>query len=685
MLCDCIELAHLHFLLIHLLNRFSLFSVGDAFNRNTGIMVDKELFYFRALNLSLQTKQAWSIKDDLDYVRLVSQLDIDSHSQWSFNSAFLDVVARIGQRLQNFHGDDIAAMERTVSILRGVASANAASSSTKALALYHVGLHFLDLARDSGELYCLWEGYSNRKENRNFIHPITLSQENVSHAREHFFQASCLAGPTSSLLSRKIMRSLALVTGPKVSDLLGYSASELLHSSIGSTARIQAMRVLESHPVLNILFAAFDIPLNEEASRHEFFQQFYTIGSKTLPSTWNFIAVSLCPAGEVLIATIRRSLSENERTFVTDIVCIFPALEHEYSFNVVDDILVPFNNIMDRSNAHLSGSKEETNEINSNHPSAKEEWWAKRISLDMELKNLLTLIDEKLFNHHIVKELVMPKSHFDDRYVCDDLRHISGNLSLRFEAMCAVDGSDCTERSCFEPKDTTMPDTSIEPNDPPPAKCTDRVIFFVLDEYFHSLPLENLPTFIDSTICRIPSVPFAISRCYDQCNEAYSMPSIDLSNTTYVLDPESNLAETRARMHTCFENLCLNNGWKWNGFVGEIPPDETIEAALRRNNALYLFCGHGGGESVLPRTKFKNIFLGSGIDKGAHISPCQSALVLMGCSSGRIGSINAPKEEFAQLGEYHYEPDGAIISYLCAGAPCVVANLWDVTDRDIDR
>ena len=33
----------------------------------------------------------------------------------------------------------------------------------------------------------------------------------------------------------------------------------------------------------------------------------------------------------------------------------------------------------------------------------------------------------------------------------------------------------------------------------------------------------------------------------------------------------------------------------------------------------------------------------------------------------------------------YYEPEGVALSYLCAGAPCVVGNLWDVTDHDIDR
>ena len=47
--------------------------------------------------------------------------------------------------------------------------------------------------------------------------------------------------------------------------------------------------------------------------------------------------------------------------------------------------------------------------------------------------------------------------------------------------------------------------------------------------------------------------------------------------------------------------------------------------------------------------------------------------LLAGCSSGAM----APRGDF--------EPTGVVAAYLQAGCPLAVANLWDVTDRDIDR
>ena len=59
-------------------------------------------------------------------------------------------------------------------------------------------------------------------------------------------------------------------------------------------------------------------------------------------------------------------------------------------------------------------------------------------------------------------------------------------------------------------------------------------------------------------------------------------------------------------------------------------------------------------------------------EKLAELPHCASAF-LMGCSSGRLESLG------------QFEPSGVVQSYFLAGAKTVVANLWDVTDKDIDR
>ena len=77
---------------------------------------------------------------------------------------------------------------------------------------------------------------------------------------------------------------------------------------------------------------------------------------------------------------------------------------------------------------------------------------------------------------------------------------------------------------------------------------------------------------------------------------------------------------------------------------------------------LVVYCGHGAGERFIRRETVEKLPLGK----------CGVAL-LIGCSSGHL-SVHGT-----------FEPVGMSAAYLSAGCPAVVANLWDVTDRDIDR
>jgi separase len=134
--------------------------------------------------------------------------------------------------------------------------------------------------------------------------------------------------------------------------------------------------------------------------------------------------------------------------------------------------------------------------------------------------------------------------------------------------------------------------------------------------------------------------------------------------------------------------------------AGSHPTPSQLLNALQVHS-LFVYFGHGSGEQYLPLAAIR------------RLQGCAADL-LMGCSSGRL----------RQHGKYG--PAGAVLSYLmagesafagelpvqqdcpsitrtvmsgaavrdllwmsvglaCAGCPAVVANLWDVTDKDIDR
>jgi separase len=81
---------------------------------------------------------------------------------------------------------------------------------------------------------------------------------------------------------------------------------------------------------------------------------------------------------------------------------------------------------------------------------------------------------------------------------------------------------------------------------------------------------------------------------------------------------------------------------------------------------MFIYCGHGSAANLhgLPSKDLSLI--------GMREKEFPSAL-LWGCSSVRL----------VQRGEH--DPGGPLVPYLAQGAKFVVGNLWDVTDRDLDK
>ncbi|KAH9322036.1 hypothetical protein KI387_016675, partial [Taxus chinensis] len=103
----------------------------------------------------------------------------------------------------------------------------------------------------------------------------------------------------------------------------------------------------------------------------------------------------------------------------------------------------------------------------------------------------------------------------------------------------------------------------------------------------------------------------------------------------------------------------FKNQQGWEGKAGVIPTPEECIFALQKHD-LFIYFGHGSGEQYIPERNIK------------RLDYCAAA-VLMGCSSGRLSCRG------------DYEPVGVPLSYLMAGCPSIIANLWDVTDGAIDR
>ena len=184
----------------------------------------------------------------------------------------------------------------------------------------------------------------------------------------------------------------------------------------------------------------------------------------------------------------------------------------------------------------------------------------------------------------------------------------------------------------------------------------------ILDKAMHCFPWESLPCLMGQAVSRLPSLGCLRDRILQYTKQQHQenispldpMLTVNRSNGAYVINPSGDLTATQSRFEAPLEKLP-----DWKGIKNREPSEGEMKEALE-SKELFLYFGHGSGSQYIrSRTVQK-------LDK------CAVAL-LMGCSSGAL----------TEAGEF--ESYGTPINYMHAGCPAVLATLWDVTDKDIDR
>ncbi|KAG5734262.1 Separin, partial [Termitomyces sp. T112] len=192
----------------------------------------------------------------------------------------------------------------------------------------------------------------------------------------------------------------------------------------------------------------------------------------------------------------------------------------------------------------------------------------------------------------------------------------------------------------------------------------DEHLFLVLDKNLQGLPWESIPVLRGRSVSRIPSVDFLHDRVLFAEWKRKTFPADNLFSSRgafvdprkgyYILNPSGDLDKTEARF----------KGWAvdmekvgWHGISGYAPSEQQFLNALQSQD-LVVYFGHGGGEQYIRSHKIRNL------------SVC-AATMLWGCSSGAL----------REMGDF--DRVGTPFNYMLAGSPCLVANLWDVTDKDI--
>jgi separase len=186
----------------------------------------------------------------------------------------------------------------------------------------------------------------------------------------------------------------------------------------------------------------------------------------------------------------------------------------------------------------------------------------------------------------------------------------------------------------------------------------DRHTILILDKALHSFPWESLPCMDGLAVSRLPSLGCLRERILGQDkNGPKDAPDghyISRENGSYILNPSGDLKHTQTTFQKPLQSL--ND---WDGIINRTPTEEEVKVALVSKDVL-LYFGHGSGAQYIRAREIKKL------------EKC-AVTILMGCSSGAL----------VETGQF--EPYGPPTTYMHAGCPALVATLWDVTDKDIDR
>jgi len=501
----------------------------------------------------------------------------------------------------------------------------------------------------------------------------------LSHA---WVQSIALPFPVPRL-HKEINTALALCVGnrdPQVAaflifDNLGISAREAVTARSRKSPNIDPKRE-----------ALFQPPSIESSSSQDHYQvikakalEFFMVKGKKLPQLWTSIAiVHHSETNQLLVARLR----DGDQPYL---VKLKPRGKLSLS-----DYFAEFNRIIKESDVTI------TNAPKCQEREDRTVWWATRYKLDEDLKTLLRSMEEDVFycwKGILLGILPLDKTH--DMKIAEVKANLASFidfknpvLKTRFDilinavpALSKIQMRDAlrellrkpsSEKEAFEVLETLyikkqpVLKTRGTTGDRKRKRhrimvnledaCVRSHIFLSVSKGLAQFPWESLPMFLTEKyiqpICRVPALEFAIER----------LPKKGLGKSIilrkkqvfYILDPAANLKKSREKFLPIFVD-----GHGWRGIVAKAPTTEEYERSLV-NHSMMIFIGHGSGELYFSASKVEKIKV-------------KAITFLMGCSSGKLRYDGI------------YVPRGVALSYMIGEAPLVITNLWDVTDRDIDK
>ncbi|CCK68553.1 separase KNAG_0B01060 [Huiozyma naganishii CBS 8797] len=414
---------------------------------------------------------------------------------------------------------------------------------------------------------------------------------------------------------------------------------------------------------------------------------------------FNVISIDICPLTENLVltkyegqshrrTTLRISLKENRSK---DTHC------GHLSFSAA---LEEMNTIVEENNK--TTSTEVTTQITT--PEGRKKWWQSRYQLDKRLEQLLEkicnfwingfagyfsphLIDQSHFAefksgfYEVLHQTLPSRKNFatpsafieiedwileiflkldpeNDNYInmIEDLLYFVFDILLFHGEENAYDEIDLGQ--CYvQLVDKIKKYQSHVCNTTTYLKNQVSHTFLIVSSLCHIFPWESIPFLKDMRISRLPSYRSLVHLLE---KKGASFP-INISLDTklgMILNPNGDLPRTELNFKDTFRHLYESTSD--SKLVSGGKPSKEEYLAMIRDSNFFVYVGHGSGEQYASLQEVKK-------------SESLAASLLLGCSSA----------EMKRCGKL--ESTNSVYSYLLGGSPLVLGNLWDVTDKDIDK
>lgn len=221
------------------------------------------------------------------------------------------------------------------------------------------------------------------------------------------------------------------------------------------------------------------------------------------------------------------------------------------------------------------------------------------------------------------------------------------------------------------------------------TQSRDAHLILVLDRRLQAFPWESMPCLQDRSVSRVGSMQ-SLRECIVAMRTSTTagmdrLPHdgegchvIERISGTYILNPSTDLRATQTLLAPALQSLKDDKGQPWSSIVNEAPDEQRFSSALQKSSVM-LYFGHGAGSQYIRPRAVK------------RLEKCSEVVWLMGCSSGAVtenGDLEPTAVPHAYLlagGQDYYNSTSSTGEWKGGKCLSVLATLWDVTDKDIDR